>query len=63
MQEAIDLVISKQDNEGRWMLENTFNGRYQVNIEQKEKPSKWITLHALRVLKRFYSDKKKKISP
>jgi hypothetical protein len=60
MQEAIDLVISKQDNEGRWMLENTFNGRYQVNIEQKEKPSKWITLHALRVLKRFYNNKKKK---
>jgi len=60
MQEAIDIVISKQDNEGRWMLENTFNGRYQVNIEQKEKPSKWITLHALRILKRFYSDKKKK---
>jgi hypothetical protein len=60
IQEAIDLVISKQDNEGRWILENTFNGRYHVNIEQKGKPSKWITLHALRVLKRFYSDKKKK---
>jgi len=60
MQEAIDLVISKQDNNGRWLLENTFNGRYQVTIEQKEKPSKWITLHALRVLKRFYGDKKKK---
>jgi len=55
MQEAIDLVISKQDNEGRWMLENTFNGRFQVNIEQKGKPSKWITLRALKVLKRFYS--------
>jgi hypothetical protein len=55
MQEAIDVVISKQDDKGRWMLENTFNGRYQVNIEQKEKPSKWITLHALRVLKQWYS--------
>jgi len=56
MQEAIDVVVSKQGNEGRWMLENTFNGRYQVNIEQKGKPSKWITLHSLRILKRFYSD-------
>jgi hypothetical protein len=56
MQEAIDVMVSKQDNEGRWMLENTFNGRYQVNIEQKGKPSKWITLHSLRILKRFYSD-------
>lgn len=54
MQEAADLVISKQDNQDRWMLENTFNGRFQVNIEKKGKPSKWITLRALRVIKRFY---------
>jgi hypothetical protein len=55
MQEAIDLVASKQDKHGRWNLENTFNGRFQTNIEQKEKPSKWITLNAVTVLKRFYS--------
>jgi hypothetical protein len=54
MQEAIDLVVSKQDAQGRWTLENTYNGRYQVNIETKEKPSTWITFHALRVLKRYY---------
>jgi hypothetical protein len=54
MQEAIDIVLSKQDAQGRWILQNTFNGRYQVNIEKKGEPSKWITLHALRVLKRFY---------
>ena len=58
MQEAIDVVVSKQDNRGRWILENTFNGRYQVNIEKKGKPSKWITLNALRTLKRFYGDEK-----
>ncbi|OGD46157.1 nitrogen fixation protein NifH [Candidatus Bathyarchaeota archaeon RBG_16_48_13] len=55
MQEAIDLVISKQDEQGRWRMEDTFNGRFQVEIEQKGKPSKWITLKALEVLKRFYS--------
>ncbi len=55
MQEAIDLVTAKQDKEGRWRLESTFNGRFQTNIEQKGKPSKWITLNALKVLKRFYS--------
>jgi hypothetical protein len=55
MQEAVDLVISKQDNQGKWKLENTFNGRFQVNIEKKGESSKWITLNALRVLKRFYS--------
>jgi hypothetical protein len=55
MQEAIDLLISKQDNQGRWKLESTFNGRFQTNIEQKGKPSKWITLNALKVLKNFCS--------
>jgi hypothetical protein len=60
MNEAVDLVISKQNDQGRWILENTFNGRYQVNIEQKGKPSKWITLHALRMLKRFYNIGKKR---
>lgn len=54
MQEAIDLVVSKQDDLGRWKLERSFNGRFQVNIEQEGQPSKWVTLNALRVLKRFY---------
>jgi hypothetical protein len=54
MQEAIDILVSKQDNQGKWLLENTFNGRYQVNIEQKGKTSKWITLRALLILKQFY---------
>ena len=55
MREAVDLVIRKQDDQGKWKLESTFNGRVQVNIEQKGKPSKWITLNALNVLKRFHS--------
>lgn len=54
MQEAVDLVVSKHDEQGRWKLENTFNGRFQVEIEQKDKPSKWITLNALKALKRFF---------
>lgn len=54
MQEAVDLVASKQDTLGRWKLENTFNGRYQANIERKGEDSKWITLNALRALKRYY---------
>ncbi len=54
MQEAIDLVVSKQDRQGRWKLENTYNDRFQVNIERKGKQSKWITFKALEALKRFY---------
>ncbi|MCL5772009.1 MAG: terpene cyclase/mutase family protein [Actinobacteria bacterium] len=55
MQDAIDVLISRQDNQGRWNMENTFNGRFQVNIEQKGKSSKWITLNAFRVLKKLYA--------
>jgi hypothetical protein len=54
LQEAVDLVLSKQDENGMWTLENTFNGRFQVNIEQKGAVSKWVTLNALRALKNFY---------
>jgi hypothetical protein len=55
MREAVDLVVSKQDSEGRWVLESTFNGRFQTSIERKGEPSKWITLKALTALKRYYS--------
>ena len=55
MQETVDLVISKQNSLGKWKLENTFNGRFQVNLEHKDEESKWITLNALKALKKFYS--------
>jgi len=57
MQEAVDLVISKQDDQGKWKLERTFNGCFQVNIEKKGRPSKWVTLNALKVLKSYYCKK------
>ncbi len=55
MQEAVDLVVSKQDAFGRWKLANAFNGRFHIDIEEKGRPSKWITLNALSVIKRYYS--------
>jgi len=56
MQEAVDLVVSKQDQQSRWKLENSFNGKFITNIETKGKPSKWITLNALRVMKNYYRE-------
>ena len=53
LEEAVALVERKRNQEGKWILENTFNGRFVADIEQKGKPSKWITLKALKVLK-FY---------
>jgi hypothetical protein len=54
MQDAIDIIASKQNAEGKWNLEATFNGRFQVDIESKDHPSKWITYRALNVLKRYH---------
>jgi hypothetical protein len=54
MQEAVDVVVAKQDASGRWALASTFNGQFQVDVEEKGKPSKWITLNALRALKGYY---------
>jgi hypothetical protein len=48
--EALELVAAKRDAEGRWKLEDSFNGRFVVDIEVKSQPSRWITLRALRVL-------------
>jgi len=50
LQDAKDILRSSQQPDGRWILENTFNGKMQVRIEQKDKPSKWITLKSLRIL-------------
>jgi len=49
---AIELVLNKQDQQGRWKMEYTYNGKTWVDIEAKGKPSKWVTLRALRVLNR-----------
>jgi hypothetical protein len=49
--EAIDLVASKRDEHGRWPLEFRYPGRMPVELDEGEgRPSRWITLRALRVL-------------
>ncbi len=53
LQEAIELVKDKQLANGTWKLANSFNDRLLVPSEEKGKPSKWITLRALRVLKEY----------
>ena len=49
--EAIELVASKRDGDGRWPLETRYSGVMPVEIDGREGgPSRWITLRALRVL-------------
>ena len=50
--EAIDLVASKRDGDGRWPLETRYSGVMPVETEEGEgRASRWNTLRALRVLR------------
>jgi len=53
LRDALDILKGLQQADGRWLLANSFNGKMLVRIEHKGKPSKWITLRALRVLSAF----------
>lgn len=54
MDDAIQIVISKQNELGRWKAENTYNSdRLLIPIDNSDGDSKWITLRALTVLKRY----------
>jgi len=78
---ALDLVISKQNQQGRWLSEHTYKELadtqeekvyywYQNSLrlhitgkewadmhEKKGRPSKWVTLRALRVLKAAHPER------
>jgi hypothetical protein len=55
LDDAVEVLMEKRQKNGTWILENTPSGRMQANIETKGEPSKWVTLIALRTLKRLYS--------
>lgn len=54
LEDAGELLLQKRRPDGTWLLENAPTGRMQANIEAVGKPSKWITLNALRVLKHLH---------
>ena len=51
LRSGLEWIIGKRDQNERWRLENSLNGKMWVDIETKKEPSKWITLRALRVMK------------
>jgi len=56
MDEAIDLLRSKRQPDGTWLLENTHPGKIHFALEEGDgRPSRWNTLRALRVL-RWHND-------
>jgi hypothetical protein len=56
MAEAIHLVESKCDGDGRWPLETSYPGVMAIDMGEAEgQPSRWNTLRALRTLIWFQS--------
>jgi hypothetical protein len=49
--EAIDIVRSRQREDGRWLLQQSYKGKTYFELERVGTPSRWNTLRALRVLK------------
>jgi hypothetical protein len=62
MEDAIAYLQKKQSKAGTWKLQRTYNERSNhdtfpvvVPLENRGAPSKWVTLRALTVLRRWYS--------
>jgi hypothetical protein len=50
--EAIAIVESKRDADGRWLLDHAHHDKLLVDLGERERePSRWITLYVLRVLR------------
>lgn len=47
---ALEWILDKRDPRGRWKLGNGLNGKMWIDIERRGKPSKWVTLRAMRIL-------------
>ncbi|NJD60802.1 MAG: nitrogen fixation protein NifH [Anaerolineales bacterium] len=52
---TLELIRDKQDENGRWLLEYDYTGKTWGNYGDKKQPNKWVTLRAMRALKRAAS--------
>lgn len=52
---AVQAVLGSQGEDGRWVQANAYaSQRLLLPMESEGEPSKWLTLRALRVLKRYW---------
>ena len=57
IQEGLEIVLNKQDQNGRWPAERRMAVKktFPIEFEEIGKPSKWVTLHAVNMLRRLYA--------
>jgi hypothetical protein len=53
LQEMLALLAGKADGQGRFTLESVWTHWKDWEFGQKKQPSRWLTLHVWRVLRRF----------
>jgi hypothetical protein len=53
---ALAVVVEKQDDQGRWPLEYHYTGKTWSDFGERRQPNKWVTLRALRALKRIHPE-------
>jgi hypothetical protein len=52
MTEALDVLESKRDGNGRWPLDHAYHDKLLVDLGEAEgQPSRWITLRGMRILR------------
>lgn len=53
MKKPLEIIAEKMNPDGVWILENSLNGKMRADVEEKGKPSKWITFYAIYVLNHY----------
>jgi hypothetical protein len=51
LKEGIEIVEQRCGQNGRWLLQNFYRGKYHFIMEKPGTPSRWNTLRAMRVLR------------
>ncbi|MCG8342267.1 MAG: hypothetical protein MI684_05455 [Chlorobiales bacterium] len=53
LKRPLEIIRDKMTPDGKWVMENSLNGKMWADVEEKGKPSKWITFFALYVQGHF----------
>lgn len=56
LKNALDLILEKQDKDGRWKMEYSYDGKTWVSYGANKTTSKWVTLRALSTLQLAMND-------
>lgn len=59
MEEALEIILQKRTPEGQWKVAAKHPGAVHFEMEKAGEPSRWNTLRALRVLKKYEKNLKK----